>query len=88
VTARLAFRLHRLVRVATLIAALCLAPRVAAAAEQLLRDAEIENDIKIIASPIWRAAGLEPNDVGIYLVKTTSSIRSSPAGRRSLSIAG
>ena len=35
----------------------------------LLRDAEIENGIKAMASPIWRAAGLEPNDVGIYLVQ-------------------
>ena len=67
--ARLAYRLHRLVLIATLIAALCLGPRVAGAAEQLLRDAEIENDIKIIASPVWRVAGLEPNDVGIYLVQ-------------------
>src|SRR5258707_12806891 len=35
----------------------------------LLRDAEIENGIKAMAAPIWRAAGLEPSDVGIYLVQ-------------------
>ena len=67
--ARVAFPLHRLVLAATLSAALCLGPRVGGAAELLLRDAEIESDIKVMASPIWRAAGLEPNDVGAYLVQ-------------------
>jgi predicted Zn-dependent protease len=67
--ARVAFPLHRLVLAATLSAALCLGPRVGGAAELLLRDAEIESDIKAMASPIWRAAGLEPNDVGVYLVQ-------------------
>ena len=63
------YPLHRLVLVTTLVAALCLGPRPAGAAETLLRDAEIESNIKSMASPIWRAAGLEPNDVGIYLVQ-------------------
>jgi len=67
--ARLRYPLHRLVLVTTLVAALCLGPRPAGAAETLLRDAEIETNIKSMASPIWRAAGLEPNDVGIYLVQ-------------------
>ena len=67
--ARLRYPLHRLVLVTTLVAALCLGPRSAGAAETLLRDAEIETNIKSMASPIWRAAGLEPNDVGIYLVQ-------------------
>jgi predicted Zn-dependent protease len=39
-----------------------------AAAEQILRDTEIENDIRTIASPIWRVAGLDPATVGIYVV--------------------
>jgi len=34
----------------------------------ILRDTEIEKDIKTIAAPIWRVAGLDPNGVGIYLV--------------------
>jgi len=34
----------------------------------LLRDAEIESGIKTIAAPIWRAAGLVPTDVGIYMI--------------------
>jgi len=83
--ARLAYRLHRLVLAATLVAALCLGPRVTHAAELLLRDAEIENDIKIIASPIWRAAGLEPNDVGIYLVQD-SQLNSFVAGGQAIFI--
>jgi predicted Zn-dependent protease len=33
-----------------------------------LRDAEIENDIRTLATPVWRAAGLEPSDVGVYLI--------------------
>jgi predicted Zn-dependent protease len=33
-----------------------------------LRDTEIERDIKTLAAPIWRAAGLAPEDVGIYLI--------------------
>ncbi|MGE5271951.1 MAG: M48 family metalloprotease [Thiohalocapsa sp.] len=40
----------------------------AAAAANAIRDAEIENDIRTLAAPIWRAAGLEPADVGIYLI--------------------
>jgi predicted Zn-dependent protease len=33
-----------------------------------IRDTEIENDIRTLASPIWRAAGLDPSDVAIYLI--------------------
>lgn len=40
----------------------------ARAGESVLRDAEIEAEIKTMATPIWRAAGLEPTDVGIYLI--------------------
>jgi len=49
--------------------ALCAGARAPNAAEVLLRDAETENNIKTMAAPIWRAAGLEPSDVGIYLVQ-------------------
>lgn len=38
------------------------------AGEQVLRDAEIESDIRTLATPIWRAAGLEPSGVGVYIV--------------------
>src|SRR5882672_12168713 len=33
-----------------------------------IRDTEIENDIRTLASPVWRAAGLDPRDMGIYLI--------------------
>jgi predicted Zn-dependent protease len=39
-----------------------------ASAEEILRDTEIETDIKTMAAPIWRVAGLDPNGVGIYIV--------------------
>jgi len=35
----------------------------------ILRDTEIESDIRTMVSPIWRAAGLTPADVAIYLVQ-------------------
>jgi len=38
------------------------------AAEDILRDTEIENDIRTLATPIWRVAGLDPGGVGIYVV--------------------
>jgi predicted Zn-dependent protease len=41
----------------------------AAAGVSSIRDAEIETDIKTLARPIWRVAGLEPNDVAVYLVQ-------------------
>jgi predicted Zn-dependent protease len=45
------------------------ADRPAHAAAISIRDTEIENDIRTMATPIFRAAGVEPNDVGIYLVQ-------------------
>src|SRR4029079_3214571 len=33
-----------------------------------IREPEIEQDFRTLASPVWRAAGLEPRDVGVYLV--------------------
>jgi len=52
---------------ALLVAVLVVGAR-AQAGERLLRDAEIESAIKTIAAPIWRAAGLEPSDVAIYMI--------------------
>ncbi|HEX5452846.1 MAG TPA: M48 family metalloprotease, partial [Stellaceae bacterium] len=34
----------------------------------IVRDTEIENDIRTLGTPIWRAAGLDPADMEIYLV--------------------
>ncbi len=34
----------------------------------ILRDTEIENDIRTLGTPIWRVAGLDPATMGIYIV--------------------
>jgi predicted Zn-dependent protease len=58
----------RLLRAAAIVLAVAaLWPR-PVAADEVLRDTEIEKDIKTMAAPIWRAAGLDPTGVGIYLV--------------------
>jgi predicted Zn-dependent protease len=36
--------------------------------ESILRDTEIENDIRVLGTPIWRVAGLDAATMGIYLV--------------------
>jgi predicted Zn-dependent protease len=66
-------------RITTLIcvALLALAPFRAATAQQgqrlnLIRDAEIENAIRTMVIPIWRAAGLDPNAVEIMIVQDNS----------------
>ena len=55
------------------------------AAPRVIRDTEIENDIRTLATPIWRAAGLEPHDVGIYMVDD-SRINSFVAGGEAIFI--
>src|SRR4051794_36579013 len=39
-----------------------------AAGGNAIRDAEIETDIRNLAAPIFRAAGLQPQDVGVYMI--------------------
>ncbi|MBV8193189.1 MAG: M48 family metallopeptidase [Alphaproteobacteria bacterium] len=63
-------------RITTLfcVALLVLAPVRAASAQQgqrlnLIRDAEIENGIRTMVVPIWKAAGLDPNAVEIMIVQ-------------------
>lgn len=47
-----------------------LAPQRAAAQQlQLIRDAEIENTIRIYATPLFQAAGLSPQGIKLFLVK-------------------
>ena len=41
----------------------------AAAAENFIRDTEIEADIRTMVTPIWKAAGLEPTSLHVYLVE-------------------
>ncbi len=43
-----------------------------AAGISLIRDAEIENTIRQYATPVFRAAGLTPSSVNIYIVKDNS----------------
>jgi predicted Zn-dependent protease len=57
----------------------------AAAAEQVLRDAEIESDIRTLAAPIWRVAGLEPNGMGVYVIND-SQLNSFVAGGQAVFI--
>ncbi|MCX8505994.1 MAG: M48 family metalloprotease, partial [Alphaproteobacteria bacterium] len=38
----------------------------------MLRDTEIETDLRAMATPIWRAAGIDPNGVTIYVVNDPS----------------
>ena len=78
--------LQRLVLIATLVVALCAPPRaMAAKAPLLLRDSEIENDIRAMASPVLRAAGLEPGNMGIYLIGD-SQLNSFVAGGQAIFI--
>jgi predicted Zn-dependent protease len=51
----------------------------------LLRDTEIEGDIHQMMTPIWRAAGLDPDAVHIYLV-ADDSINSFVAGGQNIFI--
>jgi predicted Zn-dependent protease len=43
--------------------------RPVAAAETVIRDTEIEADIRTMITPIWKAAGLEPSSLHVYLVE-------------------
>ena len=59
------------------LALFALAPLGAARAQQgqrlnLIRDAEIENTIRTLTVPIWRAAGLDPNGIEIMIVQDNS----------------
>ena len=59
------------------LALFALAPLGAARAQQgqrlnLIRDAEIENNIRALTVPIWRAAGLDPNAIEIMIVQDHS----------------
>ena len=51
----------------------------------LLRDTEIETDIHTMMTPIWKAAGLDPDAVHVYLV-SDDSINSFVAGGQNIFI--
>jgi predicted Zn-dependent protease len=54
---------------AILLAASVAFARPVAAAETVIRDTEIEADIRTMVTPIWKAAGLEPSSLHVYLVE-------------------
>ena len=39
-----------------------------AAAQSFIRDTEIEADIRTMISPVWKAAGLDPDALHVYLI--------------------
>jgi len=49
----------------------------------LLRDTEIEGDIRAMMTPVWKVAGLDPDAVHIYLV-ADDSINSFVAGGQNI----
>jgi predicted Zn-dependent protease len=55
-------------RTTAIVLAACLAISRAAAAESFIRDTEIEADIRAMVTPIWKAAGLEPSALHIYMI--------------------
>jgi len=43
--------------------------RASAEGQRLIRDAEIENTIRVYSTPLFQAAGLSPKDIDVYLVE-------------------
>jgi predicted Zn-dependent protease len=62
-------RLPGLLRTVAALTVTLICHQALAAEPIVLRDTESESDIRTMVAPIWRAAGLDPNDVGIYLVQ-------------------
>ena len=83
----------RFVRTSALVLAAALAFRQAASAHEagggnsvsLLRDTEIEGDIRTMMTPIWKVAGLDPDAVHVYVVGD-DSINSFVAGGQNIFI--
>lgn len=65
-------RLMQGVLTACFAAVLTLAAPSNASAQSLIRDAEIEETLRVYTEPLLRAAGLDPNDVTIYIVNDPS----------------
>jgi predicted Zn-dependent protease len=54
---------------AVAVAMLLASTETAAGAESYIRDTEIETDIRTMVTPIWKAAGLDPNALHVYLIE-------------------
>jgi predicted Zn-dependent protease len=90
VRAATAGRLRTLVLVATAAAAIAAARPACAHGDgqgvpAVIRDTEIEHDIRTLETPVWNAAGLDPQDVGLYLVNS-DDINSFVAGGQNIFI--
>jgi predicted Zn-dependent protease len=89
--ARGGVRPFALAAVLAVAAALALGGRAAAheggsdSAVSLLRDTEIEGDIHAMMTPVWKAAGLDPDAVHVYLV-SDDAINSFVAGGQNIFI--
>ncbi len=55
-------------------ALVCTMPSAALAQQRIsfIRDAEIENTIRVYATPVFRAAGLNPDDISVHIVNDRS----------------
>jgi predicted Zn-dependent protease len=82
---------HNVLRASSVAVAVAIALAGVAAAHEggpgkgvsLLRDAEIEGDIHTMMTPVWKAAGLDPDGVHVYLV-ADESINSFVAGGQNI----
>jgi predicted Zn-dependent protease len=59
----------RFSRLTSLALAACVGFGQVAAAENYIRDTEIEADIQTMMTPLWKVAGLDPHAVHVYLVE-------------------
>jgi predicted Zn-dependent protease len=77
-------RVRRLLHSAlcALLIALTAVPVSRAQGVSIVRDSEIERNIKLYATPIWRAAGLDPEAVRVHLVNHDSINAFVAAGQR------
>ncbi len=59
---------HKAVMAIGAVAACALFAAPPAAAQGVIRDAEIEQTLRDYSTPLWRAAGLNPDDVSMYII--------------------
>ncbi len=63
---------RRIAELAVALGALALITATPAAAQGLIRDAEIEDTLRVYTNPLLEAAGLDPADVDLYIVNDSS----------------
>ena len=60
--------LKRIFLLTTLLLGAMVPPAWAGDQRSFIRDAEVENNIRMFATPLWQAAGLDPNAVAIHII--------------------